>query len=89
MKQRIIKTILDDEMKWKSCQVFVHGLEQDPYLNMVYDRENVSLYEDVLMINTSNSIMMIDPGDVLMINVYNYSVEELTKQVMKPVGEDE
>lgn len=89
MKQRIIKTILDDEMKWKSCQVFVRGLEKDPCLNMVYDRENVSLYEDVLMINKSNSIMMIDPEDVLMIDVYSYSVEELTKQVMKPVGGDE
>lgn len=89
MKERVIKAIFDEEMVWKSCQIFVHGMENDPYLNMVYDRDTVSLYEDVLMVATNNCILMIDPSDVLMINVYNYTVEELTKQIITPIKDEE
>lgn len=89
MKERVIRTIFDEEMEWKSCQIFVNGVDKNPYLETLYNRDMVTLYEDIIMVGTTNSILLIDPKDICMINVYKNTVEELTQQIMSPIDEED
>lgn len=80
MEYRVVESIFQNK-NWKTLQLLKEGHDR------MYDRDQITLDNDVIIFNTDSSVLFYDIKDIEGIQIFYLSVEEILAKVQKEMIE--
>ena len=79
MEFRVLESVFQND-HWQSMQLLKEGHDK------IYNRDQITLDLDTLMINTDNSLLLYDIQDIHGIQLFYVTVEEILQKVAQDMN---